>query len=326
MIKAGILKIAGLVCLLAALLCFGSLDASAQSCSFSITDVNFGSVDLTQGSAIDVTATFTATCSAGNATTVRVCPNINLGTGGSASGGTPRYMLSGGNQLSFSLYQDAARTNEWGSTVSGTAFGPPTVDVPILLPTNTVTRTIYGSIFASQQGRPTGTYNSSFAGGQTLISYRNGTTKTCAQIGTANGTQAPFTVQANYVPTCRVSAAGLNFGSLAGTAIASGVDGATNVTTTCSAQTPYSVALDGGLTSATNPTQRKMSMGTNMLTYGLYQDYGRTLPWGATSGTDTNAGVGTGLGQPIPVYGRVPNQSVPPPGNYNDTIVVTVVY
>ena len=149
MINAGILKIAGSVCLLAALLCCGSPDASAQSCSFSITDVDFGSVDLTQGSAIDVTATFTATCSAKAATTVRVCPNIGNGAGGAAPSGTPRYMLSGGNQLSFSLYQDAARTNEWGSTVSGAAFGPPTVDVPILLPTNTVTQTIYGRIFAS---------------------------------------------------------------------------------------------------------------------------------------------------------------------------------
>ena len=324
MIKAAIAKVFGVAGLAIVLLCAQTCAASAQNCTFSITDVNFGSVDLTQNAAIDVTATFTATCNAAAPTTVRVCPNIGTGAGGADPAGVPRYMLSGINKLNFNMYQDAARTVSWGSTL--VVGNPPTIDVPIVLLSNTVTRTIYGRVLAAQQSSSTGTYVSSFSGGHTLISYRNGTNKNCAQIGTSNGVQAPFTVQATYAPTCRVSAASLDFGSLAGTAIASGVDGTTSITATCSASTPYSIALDGGLTAATSPTQRKMAMGANRLTYGLYRDSPRNLPWGATSGTNTSGGVGSGVGQSVSVYGRVPNQTIPPAGTYSDTVVVTVEY
>jgi spore coat protein U-like protein len=303
-----------------------STQASAQSCSFSITNLNFGSIDLTQGTSIDVTATFTATCNALLLTTVRVCPNFAAGSGGSDSSGSPRHMASGTNQLNYNLYQDAARSIVWGSAIDGAATNPPTVDIPILLLSNTTTRTIYGRIFPSQQQVATGSYLSSFAGGQTLMSYRVGTGQTCAQIGTQNGTQAPFSVQATYTPTCRVSASPLNFGTLAGTAITNGVNAATNLSATCSAGTPYSIALNGGQSGATDPTQRKLTMGAQSLIYGLYRDDPRTLPWGSTLGTNTAAGVGSGTNQSIPVYGRVPNQTVPPPGTYSDNVVVSVEY
>ena len=72
--------------------------AVAQTCNFSITNLNFGSIDVTANAAITTTGTYTATCSALLSAT-RTCPSIFAGTGGSSSG-SPRYLLSGANQLS----------------------------------------------------------------------------------------------------------------------------------------------------------------------------------------------------------------------------------
>jgi spore coat protein U-like protein len=94
----------------------------------------------------------------------------------------------------------------------------------------------------------------------------------------------------------------------------------------CTNGTAYQVGLDGGLSSATDPTQRKMTKGSEFVLYGLYRDAARTLPFGSTIGTNTVAGAGTGLTQSVPVYGRIGAQSTPSPGTYTDTVVVTVTY
>jgi spore coat protein U-like protein len=76
------------------------------------------------------------------------------------------------------------------------------------------------------------------------------------------------------------------------------------------------MALDGGQTGATDPTQRKMSKGTERVTYGLYRDAARSLPWGSTSGTNTASGSGNAAVQNLTVYGRIPAQTTPSPGLY----------
>lgn len=315
------------LCCLALLVLATSGAANAQSCSFSITDLNFGTVDLVQGNAVDVSGTFEATCSGLN-TFVRICPNIGAGSGGMDGSGSPRYMLNGGNQLAFNLYQDAARTVPWGSTLDGAGTNPPTVDITLSLLGVTVTRPIYGRVFANQQTLPTGTYLSSFSGIHTAIAFRglNLLNASCADIGSQNAQQAPFTVQLVHAPTCGVTATSMNFGTASSQDIANGVNATSTITATCSSGTPYSIALDGGLANASNPVARKMASGGNQLTYGLYLDAARTMPWGDQSGTNTFESTGAGTGQSVTVFGRVPGQSVPPAGTYSDTIVVTLSY
>jgi spore coat protein U-like protein len=94
----------------------------------------------------------------------------------------------------------------------------------------------------------------------------------------------------------------------------------------CTSGASYTVALDGGTTGATNPTQRKMSQATEQVTYGLYQNSSRTLPWGDSSGGFAATGSGSGLSQNLTVYGRVPAQNTPSAGTYTDTVVVTLSY
>jgi len=69
-----------------------------------------------------------------------------------------------------------------------------------------------------------------------------------------------------------------------------------------------------------------MAFGANTVTYGLYRDAARTLPWGATIGVNTASGTGSGLAQNLTVYGRIAPQTTPQPASYSDTIIVTVGY
>ena len=82
--------------------------------------------------------------------------------------------------------------------------------------------------------------------------------------------------------------------------------------------------LDNGQ-HATGTTRRLQGPG-GFVTYELYRNATRTQRWGATLNNDTVAGSGNGGNQALTVYGRVPGQTTPSAGTYNDTITVTVTY
>ena len=148
----------------------------------------------------------------------------------------------------------------------------------------------------------------------TAITTCNGRTTA----GTANALAS-----ATVAASCMVSASDLNFGSVG--LLASEVTGSTSLAVTCTNGTAYTIGLNNGLT-GTGPTQRKMTNGAASVTYGLYRDSARTLPFGNTSGSNTYSGSGSGVSQAVTVYGRVPPQTSPAPGAYSDTIVATVTY
>jgi len=303
----------------------GSAQATPISCGFTITNLSFGTVDLTLNTTIDSTATLSANCTGDAGTVVRVCPNINAGSGGTTTG-SPRFMLSGSDKLNFDLYQDAARTVVWGSYLwAYSSYTAPTIDITLNAGgSGSATATIYGRISGGQQSLPPGSYSSAFSGSNTQIAYAAAGVGTCAAIGNLNATAASFTTDATYSATCSVSAANLNFGSTG--VLTAALDGSTSLTATCSATTPYTIGLNGGNASASDPTQRKMSNSGAQITYGLYQNAARSQPWGNNTGTNTVAGTGSGSGQSITVYGRVPAQATPAPGTYSDSIIATLTY
>lgn len=306
---------------------FSTPAAAVLSCTFTISNEAFGTVDLTANTTFDTTATFSANCTGGTASsTARICPNIGSGTGGATTNGTIRLMLSGANQVSYNLYQDAARTVIWGSYLwAWPTVTPPTVDIALNASgAGTATRTIYGRIFAGQQADPPAAYSSSFSTTNTAISYAQSTVGNCATIGSTNAKQVPFTVTATHVAVCRITTATVDFGTKG--VLSTVTDATATITPTCSATTPYTIGLNGGISGAANPTLRKMANGAVQITYGLYRDAARTLGWGSTTGTDTAAGTGSGLGQALTVYGRVPVQTTPAPATYTDTVIATVTY
>jgi spore coat protein U-like protein len=300
--------------------------AAAQSCSFTISNLDFGSINLAANTTFTSTTTYQASCTGTANTTVRTCPNIDVGSGGSISG-SPRFLLSGATQLNFNLYEDGAYASVWGSNLWGFAgsYPSPTVDVALSgSGSGSASMTLFGQVWAGQPTLPAGLYSSSFAGTQSSVAYAYSTIGSCATIGNSHATTAPFTVTATNATICAVSASTLNFGSTG--VLRSALDGTGSITVTCTNAAPYTVALDGGLSGAVNPTQRKMAQGAETITYGLYQDSARTAPWGSSGGVNTVAGTGTGLAQSFTVYGRVPAQNTPSPGTYADTVVLTISY
>jgi spore coat protein U-like protein len=307
-----------------------AVPARAQNCSATnITSLDFGSIDVTANTPFTTSGTYTASCSGIVLSAVRTCPNIGIGTGGNHASGAPRYLLNGSHQLAFNLYQDAGFATIWGSYPLG-LFTAPTVDITlVILGSGSATRTIFARIPNGQQTLPAGTYVSSFAGVHTSVAYAAYTlalpalAPPCTTL-TSPSVTAPFTVTATIVANCSVSATALDFGSAG--LLDADVDDTNALSVTCTALTPYTISLDGGLSGATNPALRKMTKGAETVTYGLYRDAARSLAWGSTIGVDTVSSIGTGLAENHTVYGRVAPQPTPSPGTYTDTIVVLVSY
>ena len=302
----------------------GASLALAQTCTASITNMNFGTVNLQSGAAVDTTATLSVTCtsSLNLALLMRLCPNLDAGSGGSSGGN--RLMLNGTNNLTYQFYQDANRTIPWGSSTNATLGTVPPIDVvaPILGP-GTATRTIYGRILGSQASKLAGTYLSTFAGGQARVNYVRYLlgAPDCSTV-VDNPIQPTFTVQANINRSCTVSATNINFGSQSN--LLNNVDATGTLTINCTLGLPYSIALSGGLSNA-QPTQRRMTLGSNAIIYGLYSNAARTVAWGSAA-NQIVPGTGTGAVQNVTIYGRVAPQTTPTSGTYTDTVIVTINY
>jgi spore coat protein U-like protein len=293
-----------------------SAGAQAQTCTVSMPAMAFGSVNVLPGTAVDTTTTLTVTCSNGQAVGQRIC--ISIGAG-SASDATSRQMTGpGANKARYDLYSNSGRTLLWGSWQTGYDTAGVQLDVARNSTTNV---TVYGRFLAAQQTVVAGAYSSTLTANP-FIQYGNKTASTCPTGGKTASTSSSAT--ATVVSSCNVSATNINFGSLG--VLVANHDAQGTLTIQCNSTLPYTVSLNGGLSGATDPTQRKMSSAGINVIYGLYRDAARSLPWGSTVGTNTASGTGTGLSQGQTVYGRIAPQTTPKPSAYSDTLVATVTY
>ena len=137
---------------------------------------------------------------------------------------------------------------------------------------------------------------------------------------------AGMPVTMEVVGSCTVSAADLNFGAYPSDSQIPAL-AQTTLTLTCSTGT-VEVSLDAGTGLGRNTRNRSMNQdaGIDRLEYELFQDAGRTLHWGDTSGVDTRDVLTTGQPQTVNVYGRIPAGQRVRGGNYSDTITVTVQF
>lgn len=296
--------------------------ALAQSCSLSVPTVDFGQIDVTSNTAATTSATITVSCSALISVALRVCVNIGPGGGGALNAST-RYMKSGSNSLTFGLFSDAGATSPVGSSFwAGGGGNPIIVDFPLFIGSAQKTAPLYGQVYAGQQTTPVGTYSSHFSTSDAVIQYGLLSLVSCNLL--TSTARTTFDVTGTVSPNCSVTANNLDFGTLG--LLNTYSDGSTTVSPVCTNGTPYTIGLDGGLSSATDPTQRKMTKASQFITYGLYRDATRTQPFGNTTGVNTVSGTGSGLPQSVPVYGRIPPQITPSSGVYSDTIVVTLTF
>jgi spore coat protein U-like protein len=294
--------------------------AAAQSCSANMTNLNFGSVDVTTNTAYSTAATLSITCTGIASATVTTCTGFGGGSGGINGSGAPRYMASGSNLLSYEIYTDAAHTTVWGSAWTGGAGTWRQANITLNSSgSGSTTLTAYGLVFSGQQSVVTGSYLSNFSAADVNLQ--------AAYSGSGCGsyfTPPTFSVLATTALNCNVSATDLNFGSAG--VLNNNIDSTSTISVSCINGAPYNVGLSIGSGVGATVASRKMTGSGSTITYALYKDVSRSTVWGNTVGVDTVSGTGIGSTQNLIVYGRVPPQSTPAPGVYLDTIVVTVTY
>jgi len=141
-----------------------------------------------------------------------------------------------------------------------------------------------------------------------------------------NFESADLDVSITINPVCLVTGANLVFTSQ-DVGFNTAVDGSADVIVNCSLDAPYQVGANLGIDPDGN--QRRMSEGGNFVNYINYQLY-TDGTWNTILGTnwqtDTIGGIGTGLDQPVTIYGRVPGQPLALAGNYTDIVMVTVQF
>lgn len=311
--------------------------ARADTCEASMTDIDFGAVNPVAASDAYASGTLIVTCTWTLLNlqppllllpAVTVCVDLGAGSGG---GGIPRYLVNGGRRMGFNLYTDTSYANAaiWGGPAIPWTAGIP-VQFAGLLKLGSVSRSfpIYARIPAAAMagvgttGGASTVYASNFSGAGTVFYAFSGIqTQPCTAGGS---TTFSFQARATVANDCIISAGKLDFGS---NSILSGTRRATSsLNVQCTANNPYQIALNGGLHGSVAGRRMKNAATGETVAYTLSSTQDG-LPWGdGSAGTAIYGGVGSGAVQALPLYGAVPAQRSPSPGNYSDTVTATLYF
>lgn len=297
--------------------------AQPVTCTLSSTTVNYGIIDPFGVSDLVLGGTVTMNCNngTGGSRSYDMCLDIGTGTGGLS--GSSRALLGGTTRLPIQLRSPPAAASEAGDGTTWPRTGPIAITVPgggsasVTFPIG-VTLTAPGVVTPSP-----GTYTSVFTG-TALRAYTASLTCVPTTGGGAISASGSLTVTAQVIASCTMSATSMNFGSAS--FLTTARNASATLTLRCNAAVPATISMDNGAGGGTGPTDRRMSSGVNRIRYGVYRDAAGTQPWGATAGSDTQPVTTVAGNITVPVYGVVPVQPAPTPGNYTDTIIVTVTY
>jgi spore coat protein U-like protein len=324
-----IVMIGLMLCALAALL---PTRAHAQTCSATISPINFGVVSPITRAAVDASGTISVTC---NWTVISLAPTtivcLNLATA------EPRTLTAPGSStaLQYDLYSDQAHTSAWGSTTAGTPPISVQVNQPPLGTSATVIIPYYGEIAANQPTVPTTSngdtiYSHTFGGTEISMTYAYYVLgilgpPNCSSITTSGGSPA-FAASATVTNNCNIGASNIVFPAaslLTGTLSATGT-----ITAQCTNGDAFRISLSSGTSGQVATRKMQLTGGGNAtVSYQIYADQNYATPWGDSSGgTSTVTGVGTGNVASYTMYGRVMPQNTPQPGNYSDTITATISF
>lgn len=328
--------------LLGMLLALACGQARADACSVAQTDIVFPAVSSISTSDVYVNANFKVTCTwtsfvAGllfpNAT---VCLYLGGGSGNSNANVTvPRQLANGSKRVNYNLYTDTSYTaaKVWGGW-SGTDTTANVITFTLTKSDNVVGSLVqnvnlYGKLNADATlssmdvGQDNLTFSSSFTGGSVLMRYIFFLTgaSNCL-LGTS--ISMPFTVSAPVINDCTINVGALVFPNAS--LLNSAVRSTATLSTRCSLNTAYKITFDKGTTSGNSVSARKMIGGpaNELVSYQISNTLDGASLGDGGSGTVFMTGTGTGLTQARTVYGLVPSQNTPAPGDYKDTVTATV--
>lgn len=303
--------------------------AAAQNCSASATDIIIGSVDVLSNTSNTGSGTIEIRCGILIGLFGSIVVDIHLGEGHGGASSNIRHMISPTTttRLDYELYQDAARQITFGGNYGSHGGAPYRLsgsNLIQLLSNKAYAVTVYAAVPGQQNSVIPGTYSSAFYRDpmDLRISYT-----TCNLLGilcSTKTTSTSFSVRANVVPDCNVSAEDLDFGSVG--LLEQPVDASSRIDVKCTSGTSHKIGLGYGL-NGSGPQDRHMkSLLGAKIRYQLYQDSNRTVHWGLPEDGSALTASGSGTAENYLVYGRVPAQPTPPPGPYSDTVTVTVTY
>jgi spore coat protein U-like protein len=308
-----------------------------------MTNINFGTVDPTQGVVTPASGTLSFTCQNDayyQTAYVTACLNIGVGSGTST---TPRSMSNGSSQLNFQLYKDAALSQIWGSIA--TPATPPPTPMTFTIPGATFFGgvgqyqspdiTVFGALAGPQVSAGAGPYNNAFSGADAFLTgtVSNGGPYPPSCGGGTSGIPFPFTVSALVSKSCTVAAGPtLNLGNPAGVdAALTNITGSNSINVTCTNGTPYFVGLAPSNTSTTGAGLMAGSgSNSDKIPYQLRSTAGMAgTIWGNTA-TSTSvgngvAGTGNGNSQLLTVYATTPSADFTP-DTYTDVVTINVNY
>jgi spore coat protein U-like protein len=339
------LRRSGLLRWLAALLlALGCGAARADACSVTMSDFSFASVSPISASDYTASATGSVSCTWNLLASVppflllvpsvTVCLNLGVGTLSTAT--DPRTLGNGSNRLNYNLYASSAyaASGIWGGPATAATPNPLTftLNAPQLTGgTSSVNFTAYaqipaGALLASMAqtvGNANTVYSSSFAGAATMKYAFYLLIPPSCQVGFSQAFS--FQVQATVVNDCNISVGSLAFAN--SSLLSSPVRTTANLAIQCVNNNAYQISLSGG-SAAGNVAARKMKSLANSETiaYRISNALDGTV-WGdGTAGTVTVTGTGNGAVQNLTLYGMVPAQATPSPGDYKDTVTATVAF
>lgn len=322
-----------LTLLLACAALSASPQARADACSASMTPITFPNVNVITGAAVAISGTLTVTCTFDSllATGALVC--VELPQGPSSTGISPRSMANAasGGRLQYVLSRYAGLTPVWGTATSGE---PVNVNVPRPVGTAPTTQTVQinASVLVNQFTVPTAnnattTYMETNSTGTVKSAFYTlfAPTSCTGQVVTTTALPS-FTVTAPVTNNCTISTTS-NMTFTGAGLLTTAINSTATLGVRCTANDAYRIKLNGGINGTVAQRNMKLTTGTALIPYLLYTDSNRTLLWGdGSSGTSTYTATGTGNIQSVTVYGRVPAQSAPQPGNYEDTVTATIEF
>lgn len=305
-------------------------------CTAQMGDINFGNIDLLNPGSVTAQATIRVSCKKTNwfsAQTFNICLGVDGGRTGGSTQLNPRHMCAGGvcsdnNRLAFNLYTDAARNVIWGTRGrSPTETLNTSITIYPLEGEKTQEMTVYAQLITPLGNVPPGQYVNDFTAPSTTALWFT-TANNCRRQITAQG-RFPFTVNANIIKNCTVSApSDIDFGTAH--PADTNLEGRTSFNVSCTSGTPYAIGLSPSNSNTRGEGEMAaVAAGNNdRIPYRLRTGSGTGgAAWGNIPGSSGNRvnGTGTGLPQNYTVYAAVPAADYHY-GSYKDTVTVQVTY
>lgn len=315
--------------------------ARADSCTAAPSNVTFPSVSSISTSDVYTSATFTITCTWTDGVTTALTPNVTVcltlgaGTNSSTTVTAPRQLANGAVVANYNLYSDASYSAAkiWGGWIGTSTASQPIIITMVKsggLGSMSMPVTIYGkltadaTLSANAVGNTDVTASSSFGAPSAAMNYQFSILGLLGCV-LPQATPMSFVVSAPIINDCIINIANLVFPDsslLTGTLTSSAA-----MSLRCSKNTAYRILLSSGANSSSALTRKmKKVSGSETVGYSLL-DATNGSQWGdGSGGTVVVSGTGDGTTVNRAVYGRVPTQATPSPGDYKDTITATIQF